>query len=585
MKKFIFLFCLTLFVLSPSEFVHAEEDYGDLFISVGDSIIKVKADDWESAERLVAQLNEDWKQVNQTENKESKNVQKSILKLNKAMKDHQKEAVLSALSDVSHALVAFEKEQNPIDKVEKREEVKSALMPLLTDLKTAIDEENEKDAYTQYQNFLAMWNRKEKIVREQSIAYYGNIETQMGFLRIALTQDRKDFGKIQTIYESLYTDVSEFVSGKNLESKVENYSLQTLVDLLDNAGQAVERKQPEEAVRFLEDFLTVWPSVEGDVRTRNGSLYTELESEIPVIAGKLSSSNVNLEKQREKIKEYKQAIALLQVKTSYTIWDAALIMLREGLEALLIVTALIAFLRKANAPEYQKWIWLGAFIGVMMSIAAAVFINMAFSSTTAGANREVIEGVTGIIAVIMMLGVGMWLHQKSNMKLWNQYIHSKMGTALSTGSVLSMSLVSFLSIFREGAETIIFYMGMAPSISTVKLISGIAMAVVILVVFAFLIIRYSSKISVGPFFKVATILIYFLAFKILGLSIHALQLTNHINTSQINSLPIINWMGFYPTWESTLPQGVIVLIFILTSLKVEVVAKRLGIQRLVSKGP
>lgn len=574
MKKWIFLFCFTLFVLSPFGLIHAEEDYGNLFISVGDAIIKMKADDWDSAELLVAQLNEDWEQVKQTESKEAKNVQKALLKLDNAMKEQQKEAVMTALSDVSHALVAFEKEQNPVDQVEQREEVKSALMPILTDLKSAIDEENEKEAYAEYQNFLAMWNRKEKIVREQSIAYYGKIETQMGFLRIALTQDKKDFGEIQTIYESLSNAVSEFVSGKQLEAKEQNYSLQTLVDLLENAGQAVERKQPEEAVSFLQEFLTVWPSVEGDVRTRNGSLYTKLESDIPIIAGKLSSSNVNLDKQLEQIKEYRQSIALLQEKTSYTVWDAALIMLREGLEALLIVTALIAFLRKANAPQYQKWIWLGASIGVMMSIVAAVFINMAFSSATAGANREVIEGVTGVIAVIMMIGVGMWLHQKSNMKLWNQFIQSKMGTALSTGSIISMSLVSFLSIFREGAETIIFYMGMAPSISMGKLLSGIAIAVVILMMFAILFIRYSSKIAIGPFFKVATILIYFLAFKILGVSIHALQLTNHLSTSQINSLPIINWMGIYPTWETIIPQGIIVLIFLLTSLKIEVIGRK-----------
>lgn len=574
MKKWIFLFCFTIFVLTPSCFVHAEEDYGNLFISVGDAIVKIKADDWESVEGLVAQLNNDWEQVNQSESNEAKNVQESLVKLNKAMKEHQKEAVMKSLSDVSHALIAFEKEQNPVDKEEQRDEVKAALTPILAELKSAIDEENAKETYAEYQNFLAMWNRKEKIVREQSIAYYGKIETQMGFLRIALTQEKKDFGEIETIYKSLFSAVSEFVAGKQLEVKDQSHSLQTLVDLLEESGQAIEKKQPEEAVKSLQEFLTVWPSVEGEVRTRNGSLYTQLESEIPVIAGKLSSSNVNFEKQLEKIVEFKQAIALLQEKTSYTVWDAALIMLREGLEALLIVTALIAFLRKANARKFQKWIWLGAFFGVLMSIAAAVFINIAFSAATAGANREVIEGVTGIIAVIMMIGVGMWLHQKSNMKLWNHFIQSKMGTALSTGSIISMSLVSFLSIFREGAETIIFYMGMAPSISTGKLLSGIVIAVLMLIVFAFLLIRYSSKIAIAPFFKVATFLIYFLAFKILGVSIHALQLTNHLSTSQINGVPIINWMGIYPTWETIIPQGIMILIFLLTSLKIEVIGRR-----------
>lgn len=537
-------------------------------------IMKTKAEDWEVVETLVAQLNKDWKQVDQKDSKEAKNVERALSKMDKALVKHQKEPMLSTLSDVSHALVAFEKEQNPVDEEEQRKEVKSVLIPILADLKAAIEEKKAEEAYTEYQKLLGMWNRKESIVREQSIAFYGEIETQMGFLRIALLQDEKDFNQIRTIYDTLSSAVNKFVSGEELQVENNDYSLQTLVDLLEKADQAIEGKQPKEAVAFLQEFLTVWPSVEGEVRTRNGSLYTKLENNIPVIAGKLSSSGINIEEQQKKIIEYKQAIELLQKKTSYTMWDAALIMLREGLEALLIVTALIAFLRKTNAPQHQKWIWIGAFAGIFMSIAAAVFINVTFSAVTAGANREAIEGVTGIVAVVMMIGVGVWLHQKSNMKAWNRYIQKQMGNALSIGSIVSMAFVSFLSIFREGAETIIFYMGMTPSISTGKLLGGIAIAFVILIVFSFLFIRYSTKIAVGPFFKIATILIYFLAFKILGVSIHALQLTNYIGTTQIYGLPIMNWIGFYPTWETIIPQLVLLALILKTSMWIKKVGNR-----------
>ncbi|OCA87241.1 FTR1 family iron permease [Pseudobacillus wudalianchiensis] len=565
MKKLIILFGLLLYVLSPIQPVQAEEDYGNLFISVGDAMMKTKADDWKAVETLVAQLNEDWEQVDQAKSKEAKKVDKTLLEVNKALDKQEKEPMLTALSNLSHALVSFEKEQNPVDEEEQRLQVKSAFTPVLADLKTAIENKDAKSAYTQYQKFLTTWNRNESIVREQSIGYYGKIETQMGFLRIALLQEEKDFDQIQGIYNELAGAVNGFVSGKEIKASNDHYSLQTLIDLLGKANESVDNNQPKKAVPFLQEFLTVWPSVEGDVRTRNGGLYTKLESDIPVIAGKLSSGT-DVKEQQEKINEYRQSIELLQAKKSYTMWDAALIMLREGLEALLIVAALIAFLRKANASQHQKWIWFGALAGILMSIVAAIFINMAFSAATAGANREAIEGVTGIIAVVMMIGVGVWLHQKSNMKSWNRYIQKQMGTALSTGSIVSMAFVSFLSIFREGAETIIFYMGMAPSISTGKLIAGIVLSLVILTVFAFLFIRYSAKISVGPFFKIATILIYFLAFKILGVSIHALQLTDHISTTQIHSLPIISWIGFYPTWETMIPQAVLLVIILLTAM-------------------
>lgn len=129
-----------------------------------------------------------------------------------------------------------------------------------------------------------------------------------------------------------------------------------------------------------------------------------------------------------------------------------------------------------------------------------------------------------------------------------------MGKALSTGSIVSMSFISFLSIFREGAETIIFYTGMAPSISAEKLLTGIGIAVLILALFALVFIRFSTKIPIGSFFKVATVLIYALAFKILGVSLHALQLTNVISTNLIKNFPVIDLIGFFPTWETLLPQ-------------------------------
>ena len=330
----------------------------------------------------------------------------------------------------------------------------------------------------------------------------------------------------------------------------------------------MKKRSYDQAVAHLEKFLTIWPSVEGEVSTKNGSLYTDLENNIPVLAGRLSSKNAEIEDIQSEILNYQKALILLQDKTSYTVWDAALIMLREGLEALLIVTALLAFLRKANASSQQKWIWVGVIFGVLMSVVAAIIINKVFSAATAGANREVFEGVTGIVAVMMMAGVGIWLHQKSSMKAWNQFIEKRMGTALSTGSIFSLAFVSFLSIFREGAETIIFYIGMAPSISFGKMLVGILIAIGILSVFAFLFIRYSTKIAVRPFFKIATILIYLIAFKILGISIHALQLTDMIQTTQM-PLPILDWAGFYPTLETMLPQLFLLLLFLVTALRIE----------------
>lgn len=570
MLKKILLSCLLLFAFSPSLISHAEESYSDLFISVGDAMMKTKAEDWDTVKQLIDQLETDWQVIDQTDSKMASQVTTAIKELQKASDTKQKEPMLTALTNMSHALVAFEKEKNPVDTEEQRLNFKAAMKPVIVQLQSAVAKKDAIEIKKSYDQTLTTWNRNELVVREQSIAFYGKIETQMGFLRIALSQDEKDFNQITKVSNELIAAIESFSSGETLQVKEEGHSLQTLIDLLTKTNEQIQRNELDKAVQSLQEFISVWPSVEGEIRTRNGSLYTQLENQVPVIAGKLTSEKADLSELQTKLKKFNQSIKLMQKKTSYTIWDAALIMLREGLEALLIVTALIAFLRKAKVPKQEKWIWLGAFLGLVISIAAAVGITMTFSSATAGANREIIEGVTGILAVVMMIGVGAWLHQKSNMQTWNRFINKQMGAALSTGSIFSMALVSFFAIFREGAETVIFYAGMAPSMKVSDLLIGILVALAILTISAFLFIRYSTKISITPFFKIATLLIYFLAFKILGVSIHALQLTNYIETTQILSLPVVNWLGFYPTWETIVPQLVLLGIIGLVGLRIKI---------------
>ncbi len=547
----------------------AEENFSPLFIAIGDAMMKVKADDWPAADAALRQFSQSWETIRKDAGKEEQAVHQSFAAAEKAMQARDKAATLDHLSALSSSLLAFEKKTNPVDQAALRQEFQTAITPALRAFEEALASGDDEKVGTAYKQILSIWTKKESIVREQSLVYYGQIETRMGLLRIAVSKDAYDYGAIQSQYDQLSEWIADFAAGKEAaSSQIENASPQTLMDLLSQAIAAIEQQQPQLAAQTLEQFIAVWPAVEGEVLTRNASLYNDLENHIPLIAGQLSSSDSDLEHLKSQLAAFRMDISLLQGK-QYTEWDAASILLREGLEALLIVSALIAFLRKTNQFQYQKWIWLGAFAGVVMSVIMALAIHTLFSAAIAGSNREILEGVTGIMAVAMMIGVGIWLHQKSQMQNWNRYIHSKMGKALSTGSVLTMALISFLSIFREGAETIIFYTGMSSSISTEKLLSGIGIAVVILVVFAYLFIRFSAKIPLGLFFKAATLLIYLLAFKILGVSLHALQLTNIISISQVKHLPIVDFIGFFPTWETLLPQLALLAILISSMMLAE----------------
>ncbi len=149
-------------------------------------------------------------------------------------------------------------------------------------------------------------------------------------------------------------------------------------------------------------------------------------------------------------------LSAIDTTASYNAFDAMLILLREGVEALLIVMALVTTLKAAKMRKGLKWVYGGAIAGVLASAAIALVLQVAFPAVTSGSNREIIEGGVGIFAVVMMILIGIWLHSKSSVKQWNAFMDRQMKTVTATGSFVSMFALSFLAVFREGAETILF---------------------------------------------------------------------------------------------------------------------------------
>ena len=167
----------------------------------------------------------------------------------------------------------------------------------------------------------------------------------------------------------------------------------------------------------------------------------------------------------------------------------------------------------------------------------------------------------------MMIGIGFWLHSKSSLKSWKDYIDRKMDIVLSTGSFISMFALSFLAVFREGAETILFYAGILPLISLQNLIIGIVSAILILVVIAFVLIYASSKIKIHQIFLVLTWTIYFLAFKMLGTSIHMLQVVGILPLHVVNFIPTVEILGIYANMEVFICQLILITIIAFATFK------------------
>src|SRR5699024_126044 len=239
------------------------------------------------------------------------------------------------------------------------------------------------------------------------------------FMRITLAEEKPDLEAYRTQFDDLTVIVDQFVNGTLKETATEDYSLTTLIALLDKSSDSLQSGKLDDAKKSLREFIQIWPNVEGEVRTKNASLYTQLENELPLMIGQLSNSGYDVEKADGQLQDFKQQIALLQTNDSFSFWDSALILLREGLEALLIIMALLTFLTNANQQGMRKWVYVGAGAGITLSIVVAIMMSTVLQSVTIGNDREMMEGYVGLVAAALMIGVGIWMHQKSNVASWN----------------------------------------------------------------------------------------------------------------------------------------------------------------------
>ncbi|WP_288580386.1 MULTISPECIES: FTR1 family iron permease [Lysinibacillus] len=565
MKHFLtrcsIVFALMLTLALP---VQAAQSYSHLYIAISDALMNTKQDKEAEAKQALEQFAIDWAKVS-SEQKEAKAKVDEILA--QATEATSKDERLEALSALSNALRALEKLENPVDEAAQRAEFGQKFKPIMADFEKALASGDIQAIDEAYKDFNSKWNKNERPVREQSIAMYGQIETQMAFLRISISAEEPDVALMQSQFAALKQTIEDFVAGKETAEVVEGeYSLATLIAYIDEANDFVNAGDYQAASNKIREFITIWPSVEIEISTRNGSLYTKIESDMPIIASDLLKSNVDQQAITKQLNIFRTEIELIQGDTDYTIWDAALILLREGLEALLIILALVSFLNKSGQNKMRKWIYVGAFVGVLLSAVAAILMSTILNSATIDTNRELMEGYVGLIAAAMMIGVGIWLHSKSSVVSWNRYISKQMGNAISSGSIFAMAMISFLSVFREGAETLVFYAGIAPKMETSQFILGIVVALLILAVLAVVLFKASGKIPIHKFFAVATILIYVLAFKIIGVSLHTLQLTDNLSTTIVDGLPVISLIGFYPTVETIIGQSILLVLVAATVL-------------------
>jgi high-affinity iron transporter len=303
----------------------------------------------------------------------------------------------------------------------------------------------------------------------------------------------------------------------------------------------------------LSAYLDGFEPVEGALAARDAGLLAHVESAM----GELRASIGRGESPRQVetrvaaldalLDQVEAALAPQQYSAVSTFVGAATILLREGLEALLIVVGMLAFLRKGGRPDMVRPVhygWSSALVaGAATWLAATTLISIS------GATRELTEGFGSILAALVLLFVGIWMHGKGQADEWQRYIRQRMDHALSKGSGWFLFALAFVAVYRELFETILFYAALSSEGNAGAVLAGALAGAAALAVIAFLMLRFSQKLPVGKFFTYSSALIAVLAVVLAGKGVAALQEAGLIGVAPLPHVPRISMLGIFPTGQ------------------------------------
>jgi len=244
-------------------------------------------------------------------------------------------------------------------------------------------------------------------------------------------------------------------------------------------------------------------------------------------------------------------------------FSAFVILLREGLEAILVLAAVFAFLVKAERRDAMCWVhvgWIAALaLGLLTWFAASYLIEVS------GAGRELTEAITALTAAAVLLYVGFWLHSKAYAQAWQRYVREKLSGALSRGTLWALAAVSFLAVYREVFETVLFYQALwtqAGEGGAGAVVGGFLAAAFALAVVSWLVFRFGVRLPIGPFFAASSVLLAALAVVFVGKGVAALQEAGYLAIDVV-AFPRIPSLGVYPTGQSLTAQAVVVALVLL----------------------
>lgn len=409
---------------------------------------------------------------------------------------------------------------------------------------------------------------------------YSDADRQAG--KAAWASDTSIHGVLPNL--SALTQASETALSKQLSSTagpVLAYlrSEPSIVIASDEDSLALAKTKLSESVRALESgdnvnasrlalsaYLDGFEIAEPALAAKNKQLFEDLEKEMGafravVKLGRLDEARTAEKRLQTMLTKAQDVLTSATDDPLSTFLGAFTILLREGIEALLVIVAMVAFLKKAERRDVLKYVhggWIVALAGGGVTWAVATYaVNLN------GASREMTEGFSAIFAAVVLLGVGIWMHQKSMAGRWQAYVKEKLSSALNHRSALMLFVLSFVTVYREVFETVLFYAALWTGGNGGYMLAGMGAAILILTVIAFVFLRTSARLPISQFFAASSVLVAILAFVMIGKGVAALQKVGVFDITPI-ALPQIDWLGVHPTMQTMIAQLMILAVVIVS---------------------
>jgi len=331
---------------------------------------------------------------------------------------------------------------------------------------------------------------------------------------------------------------------------------------LDSAVAAARAGRASDARERAVDAYLAFEPMETAARAKSPGLVSAMERRFADFRAQVKAGDVpNATRTRDRIAATLPAMSGVTERTSGT-WEAFLqsfvIIVREGFEAILVIGAIVAFLVKTGHRDRLRAVWYGAGAGVIASAATAVILKTLLAAVPA--SQDLIEGVSMLVAMVVLFWVSYWLISKVEAEHWQHFIREKVTAALASGGATALAFVAFLAVYREGAETALFYQALLGDAGRPAgaIALGIGAGALVLAAVFTAFYRYGVKIPLRPFFTITSGLLYAMAFIFAGRGVAELQEVNVLPISAVRGVPRIEALGIYPTVESLGLQAVLV---------------------------